>query len=294
MTTKSSACIVTSKQRSAIYSNEVAPIRATTWKVVIQGAGALKTGRHFSVNQLEVAQRIGALCTSTDVCHLGEFFGQNEWIMQHFIIHYGYIGLFFFAIIESGCIPLPTEVALPLAGALCSASYVASSGDKPLNLFSVIAVVVVGELCGSLITYAIGRTGGRALVDRWGKYILLSHKDLDTAEHLFERRGAIVMLIARVLPTLRCFISFGAGIAEMPVAPMALFSFLGSVVWVTAWTYLGYHFSSTYEHFTKNFKYASYVLVAIVVVVLVAGFVHRYKSMKKHNELPTRGKHQKR
>ncbi len=217
--------------------------------------------------------------------------------MQHFIITYGYLGLFLFGIVESACIPLPTEVAMPLAGALCSASYLASTGshDKPLNLGLVILILVIGELIGSLLSYVVGRTGGRTLVDRWGKYVLLSHKDLDKAEDLFERRGAIVMLFARMLPTIRCFISFGAGIAEMPVGIMAFFSLLGSIVWVSAWTYLGYHFSATYEHYTKNFKYVGYVIVVVVVIVLVAGFIHRYKSMKKHNELPHRGgKHQKR
>jgi len=186
---------------------------------------------------------------------------------------HGYLALIIFAFIEACCIPISSEITFAFAGVIAS--------THP-NKFSVIAVIIIGtlaEMGGSLTSYAIGRRGGRQFLERYGKWVLVSHADLDRAERFFAGRGAWAVAVARVLPLVRCFASFGAGVVEIPLLPFAFFSLIGTTVWATALTLLGYNLGSTVDKFFKTFSAAGVVLL----VVLLGGLIlHRLYAMRKH------------
>jgi membrane protein DedA with SNARE-associated domain len=198
--------------------------------------------------------------------------------LNHFLESYGYLAIFFLTVLESACIPIPSEITLGLGGAMASGAI----HGVDLNLGVVIAVAIAGEMVGSLIAYTVGRTGGRAIVDRYGRYILLTHKDLDRAEAWFAKRGEPVVLFGRVVPVVRCFISLAAGLAEMQITKFVVYSLIGISVWVTVLCSIGYAAGDSWESVTKGFGYAGYVAVAAVAVLVVLWAVHRYRHIKEH------------
>jgi membrane protein DedA with SNARE-associated domain len=201
--------------------------------------------------------------------------------VEHFISSYGYLAVFLLTVAEAACIPIPSELTLGLAGALASGATLSGAVDHhPLNLALVIVVGVAGELVGSFIAYVVGRTGGRAFVDRFGKYLLLTHKDLDRAEAWFARRGDSAVLIGRVVPVIRTFISFPAGVAEMPVVAFGLFTAIGATIWIGVLAGIGYALGSSYHSMVKAFGDASYVVAALVVVALAFVIFHRFRAVR--------------
>lgn len=200
--------------------------------------------------------------------------------LNHFLESYGYLAIFFLTVLEAACIPIPSEVTLGLGGAMASGAIVGSKHHLDLGL--VIVVAIAGEMVGSLIAYTVGRTGGRAIVDRYGRYILLTHKDLDRAEAWFAKRGEPVVLFGHVVPILRCFTSLAAGLAEMQITKFVVYSLIGIAVWVSLLCSIGYAAGSSWESITKGFGYAGYAAAAGVVVVLVLWAVHRYRHIKEH------------
>jgi membrane protein DedA with SNARE-associated domain len=208
--------------------------------------------------------------------------------MQHLLITYGYVAIFLLTILESACFPIPSEVTLALGGALCAPAFAAQSGDQPLNLLLVILIGVLGSLVGSYLTYVVGRTGGRAIVDKLGKYILLSHKDLDRSEAWFNKRGNVTVMVGRCVPFVRSIISLPAGIAEMEPVRFGIFSTIGITVWVSVLSLLGYEFYGQYEKWTKGISWAGYAIAAVVVVVVVIFLWHRYRAMKQDGTSPGR------
>ena len=144
----------------------------------------------------------------------------------------GYAGVAGLMAVESACIPLPSEVIMPFAG------YLASTGRFSLVLAATAGAV--GCNVGSTLAYAVGARGGRPLVERWGRYVLLSPGDLDRAERFFRRFGGPAVLIGRLLPVVRTFIALPAGIARMPQLPFQIYTFIGSWPWCYALAYVGY------------------------------------------------------
>ena len=132
----------------------------------------------------------------------------------------GYWGIVILMAIESACIPLPSEIIMPFGG------YLVSTGE--LNLYWVATAGAIGCNIGSIPAYELGKRGGRAAVIRWGKYVLLDTYDLDLAERFFQRFGSLAVLIARMLPVVRSFIAFPAGIARMPLGKFHIYTFVGS------------------------------------------------------------------
>jgi membrane protein DedA with SNARE-associated domain len=126
-----------------------------------------------------------------------------------------------------------------------------------LNLALVILVGVLGSIVGSLIAYVVGRTGGRALVDRYGKYLLVTDRDLDRAEEWFHRRGEPMVLYGRVVPFVRTFISLPAGVSEMRVPKFLAFTAIGVTAWVTLLSSIGYALGSSWDSMTKAIGYHS-------------------------------------
>jgi membrane protein DedA with SNARE-associated domain len=128
--------------------------------------------------------------------------------VTHLITVIGYPGVALLMAIESACIPLPSEIIMPFAG------YVVSLGK--MNLYLAATAGAIGCNIGSVIAYWVGAYGGRPLVERFGRYVLMSHKDLDRVDHYFQKYGEITVLIGRLLPVVRTFIALPAGIARMP------------------------------------------------------------------------------
>ena len=130
-----------------------------------------------------------------------------------------------------------------------------------------IVLAVVGEFLGSFVGWSIGRFGGRPLVDKLGRYVLLTHSDLDRTERWFRKRGEPAVFFGRILPVVRTFISIPAGLAEMGLVRFGAATFAGSAIWCTAIALVGYELGGEWSKITKGFSAAGYVLVAVAVVV---------------------------
>jgi membrane protein DedA with SNARE-associated domain len=198
--------------------------------------------------------------------------------MEHFLAHWGYVAVFVLSFISSMGLPVGAEVAIIYGGVL-------ASGQVPhephhLNIVAVIVVAALAEVLGSLAGYLIGYFGGRPVVDRVGKYVLLTHRDLDRAEAWFARRGEPVVLFGRFIPLLRSFVSFAAGLGEMPIVKFILYTVVGCVVWCAALTTVGYELGSSYRHVLNGFSDAGYVLAAVAVLAVVVLFVHRLRVVR--------------
>jgi membrane protein DedA with SNARE-associated domain len=200
--------------------------------------------------------------------------------MQQFLEHWGYLAIFVLTVLESACIPIPSEVTLGLGGALSSAAFQSGSSTH-LDLGLVIVVGIVGSVIGSLIAYVVGRTGGRRLVDRYGKYVLLTHADLDRVEAWFARRGEWMVLFGRVIPVVRTFISLPAGMAEMNPVRFVVLTTIGCAAWVSTLSVIGYEVGAQWQSVTKGFGYASSVVVAVAVVGIAAFVWHRLRAVRR-------------
>ncbi len=212
--------------------------------------------------------------------HLGLGVGENR-EMQSFISSYGYWALFFVALATSACIPLPSEVAFGFAGALCSAHFVSNTH---LNIGAVILWGSVGSLVGSAITYEVGRYAGRAIVDRWGKWILLTHKDLDHAEAWFKKYGTVSVFLGRIVPVIRAVISLPAGLAEMKRGRFLVLSGIGGFLWVTALAYLGRAAGNNWEHVSKTVHTFQLPIIALCVLAVAAFFFYRIRAVRRHQQ----------
>jgi len=144
----------------------------------------------------------------------------------------GYLGVVLLMAIESACIPLPSEVIMPFAGYLVS-----------LGQFSLIGAATMGALgcnVGSTVAYYVAATGGRKAFERWGAYVLIRPHEIDRADRFFARYGAVTVFVGRLLPVVRTFIAFPAGLARMPMLKFQVYTFLGSWPWCFGLAYIGY------------------------------------------------------
>jgi membrane protein DedA with SNARE-associated domain len=207
--------------------------------------------------------------------------------LNNFLLHYSYFAVFILSFISSMGIPAGSEVAIIGGGALASGEVhkIVASGQPPelfhLSLILVILLAVLGEVLGSMVGYLIGLKGGRAAVDKWGKYLLLTHKDLDRAEAWFYRHGDPLVLFGRFIPLLRSFVSFAAGLAEMAFAKFMVFTVIGCTIWSTALSLLGYSLGSTYDSVQKKFSYATYAVAVLAVVAVALLIWHRVRTMRE-------------
>ncbi len=179
----------------------------------------------------------------------------------------GYAGLAGLMAIESACVPLPSEIILPFAG------YLVFLGR--MNLFLVASVGAIGCNIGSEIAYEVGRYGGRPTVERWGKYLLITGEDLEQADRFFRRFGNIAVLIARMLPVVRTFIAFPAGMSGMHRLRFHLYTFIGSWPWCLLLAYVGMLLGDKWgsdPRLQEAFHYADYI-IGVVAALFVARFV---------------------
>jgi membrane protein DedA with SNARE-associated domain len=196
-------------------------------------------------------------------------------ILVEFVIHVinlgGYAGIMALMAIESACIPLPSEIILPFAGSLI---YVGrfGGGNPWMGLALVATAGAIGCNLGSVVAYWIGAKGGRPLVERYGKWVLMSHHDLDRMTVFFNRYGAITVLLARLLPVVRTFIAFPAGIARMPQLRFHIYTFVGSWPWCYVLAYAGMRLGEAW-HTDPRFQAAFHRFHLGVELVLLAGIV---------------------
>lgn len=200
--------------------------------------------------------------------------------MDHFIstqvAHHGYLAIFVLMVLESACIPIPSEAIMLFGGALAGGLLVAS-GHPHVSLVGVALAGAFGNLVGAAIAYAVGRLGGRPLVERWGRYVLLRRRDLDRADAFFRRRGGLAVLVGRMLPVIRTFISLPAGAADMPVVRFSLYTLIGSLPWTFGLAAAGQALVANWNTVSADFTPASIVIAILAVAAIAWWLVRAYR-----------------
>ena len=198
--------------------------------------------------------------------------------MEHFLEHWGYAAIFVVALVEAVAIPFPSEITFGYTAALVA------EHKYNFHLAPVIIVAVLGEICGSVIAYFIGKWGGRPLIDRWGKYVLLSHKDLDRADRFMDERGVLAVFFGRFIPLIRAVISLVAGVGEMPFVRFLASTGAATVLYGTGVALAGYELGHDWHKIVKGFTYAGLVAVVLVVLALALGVVHRLRALRAERD----------
>ena len=188
---------------------------------------------------------------------------------------FGYVGVVIAMAIESAAIPLPSELILPFAGWSVSKGLTEPLTSSPWSYWGAVIAGVVGNTLGSLASYAIGAYGGRPLVERYGKYVLITAHDLELADSWFARYGEATVFFSRMLPIVRTFISVPAGIARMPLWRFTLFSILGAVPWVMLLVWGGMQLGDHWLELKHNLRGLDY-LIAAVILLGVGLFIWRH------------------
>lgn len=187
----------------------------------------------------------------------------------------GLIGVGLLMAIESACIPLPSEVIMPFAG------FLAAQGK--FSLLSVSLAGAIGCVIGSAAAYGVGVWGGRAFIEKYGKYLLISRRDLSIADNFFNQYGSAAIFFSRLLPVIRTFISLPAGIAKMNFGRFAIYTFLGSLPWCWALAYIGKKLGDHWDALGGYFHKFDAVIV-IIGIMAVVWYVRRHiKNIKISN-----------
>ncbi len=176
----------------------------------------------------------------------------------------GYLGVVALMAIELACIPLPSEVIMPFAG------YLTSVGQ--FSLLGVATMGAIGCNVGSTLAYYVAATGGRKAIERWGAYLLIGAGDLERAERFFARYGAVTVLVGRLLPVVRTFIAFPAGLARMPMMKFQIYTFVGSWPWCYGLAYVGFRLGQRWNS-DPTLRKLFHEFDAIIAVALLALFL---------------------
>ncbi|HVT67471.1 MAG TPA: DedA family protein [Trebonia sp.] len=199
--------------------------------------------------------------------------------MQHLISAYGYLAVFVLMLAESACVPVPSEVIMMLGGALAAG---AVSGAHPA-LTGVVAAGVLGNVAGSYLAWAVGRYAGQAAVARWGRRIGVREHEVGRAVAWFERHGPVAVLVGRVIPVIRTFISLPAGFAAMPAAEFGLYTTLGAIPWTAALGIAGYALGANWEAVANDFHGPTYVIAGLLVAALAVLVARRRRAVHRDN-----------
>lgn len=185
----------------------------------------------------------------------------------------GYLGVALWVAVESVIIPIPSELVLPFAGFLVAfPENIEPLTGSPWNLWLTILAGTIGATVGAMVAYAFGYFGGRPLLLRWGRYLLIDPEDLAKTEAWFERYGSAAAFLGRMVPVVRSLVSFAAGVARMPLLPFVIFTFLGSLPWTALLVGAGYLLGDNWEvvgAWLSRFEY----LVLAILALGVLGFI---------------------
>jgi membrane protein DedA with SNARE-associated domain len=202
--------------------------------------------------------------------------------VQHFIAQYGYLAVFLLMLAESACIPVPSELIMLLGGALAAG---AVPGAHP-SLAGIIVAGVLGNVAGSYVAWAVGRYAGLAAARRWGRRIGIREREIDRATAWFERHGPAAVLVGRLVPVVRTFISLPAGFAAMPAARFGLYTTLGCIPWTAALGIAGYYLGANWQSVANGFHGPTYVIAGIIVVALAAAVVLHFRRGRRDDDGP--------
>jgi membrane protein DedA with SNARE-associated domain len=191
---------------------------------------------------------------------------------------YGYVAIFVLMVLESACIPIPSEVTMLFGGALASPGFAAPGHE--LDLVLVALVGTLGNLVGSWLAYGAGAAGGRPLVDRFGRYLLILPHEVDRAHVWFQRRGELTVFVSRLLPVIRTFISLPAGVARMPFWRFTVYTILGCLPWTFALAWLGYLLGENWEKVEAFLQPVAWAIVIALAIGLIWWVTRRYRKVR--------------
>ena len=188
------------------------------------------------------------------------------------ISNLGYAGIVLLMAIESACIPLPSEIIMPFAG------YLVFKGE--MQLWAVALAGAVGCVLGSFVAYYAGAWGGRPFVEKYGKYILVSHHDLAMADRWFKRHGDITIFVGRLLPVIRTFIAFPAGISRMAMGRFVIYTFVGSYIWCWGLAWVGLKLGQNWNTLGVYFHRFD-AAIGVILLIGVIWYVRRHLNHMK-------------
>jgi membrane protein DedA with SNARE-associated domain len=195
--------------------------------------------------------------------------------MENLLTTAGYAALILFGFLEAACIPISSEITFGFAGVLAYQGH--------LNLALVIIVGSLAELAGSYASYAVGRAGGRPLVHRIGRYVLVTQADVDRAERFLTGRGAWAVPVGRMLPFVRAFTSIVAGLVRIPPVRFGVLSLIGTVIYAAALSSIGYGLGSAWKSVNHGLTVAGYALFALLVAAIVAFVLYRLRQFRRES-----------
>ena len=193
--------------------------------------------------------------------------------MESFLTSAGYAALILFAFLEAACIPISSEITFGFAGVLAYQGH--------LNLALVIIIGSLAELAGSYASYAVGRVGGRPLVHKLGRYVLVTQSDVDRAERFLAGRGSWAIIVGRMLPFVRAFTSIVAGLIRVPAVRFGVLSGIGTVLYATALSVAGYELGSAWNSVSHGLAVVGYILFALLAVAIVGFVVYRLRQFRR-------------
>lgn len=197
-------------------------------------------------------------------------------LIIHLISQAGYVGIFVLMTLESALLPIPSEVTMPFGGFLAQGGH--------LNFWLVVFVGTLGNLIGSLIAYAIGffleESVVLNLVKKYGKFILVSEHEYNRAVSWFAKYGNPITFFSRLLPAVRTFISLPAGLAEMNIWKFSLYTFLGSAIWSTFLTWIGFYLGSKWNAWEPYFRKFQLAIIVVIVLGILWYINHKLKIIK--------------
>jgi membrane protein DedA with SNARE-associated domain len=191
---------------------------------------------------------------------------------------FGYVAVFVLMVLESACVPVPSEVTMLFGGALASPGF--AGGGRHLDVVAVGLLGTAGNLVGSWLAYWAGAVGGRALVDRFGRYLLILPHEVDRAHAWFERRGELAVFVSRLLPVVRTFISLPAGVARMPFWRFTVYTVLGCLPWTFALAWLGYELGERWAEVEHVLQPIAWAIAALIVAVGAWWIARRYRKVR--------------
>ena len=207
-------------------------------------------------------------------CYTRNVTSLEHWVLDVINSLYGFMqwpGVMLLMAVESACIPFPSELIMPLAGWML----IKEQSLSVWYVFIAGAVGAVGNTIGSVIAYYVGILAGRPLLNKYGRYILISQHDLDIADRWFSRRGSLAVFIGRLLPVVRTYISLPAGIARMNIFKFLLYTFTGSFIWSTGLAYGGYLLGEHWEDLRSAMRPFDPLIIAIIVI-LIGLYIYRH------------------
>ncbi|MDQ2740750.1 MAG: DedA family protein [Chloroflexota bacterium] len=199
--------------------------------------------------------------------------------LKHFLSAVGYPGIFTLMTIEGFGIPIPSELTMPFSGFLASAA-----GGAKFLLPAAIVAGALGEIVGGILAYLLGFYGGRPMLDRYGRLVLLSPEELERGEVWFKRYGDWVVLVVRLLPVIRSFIALPAGVVRMPIGRFVLYSAIGSFAWCTGLAVAGHALGQHWGSISRDLSKYNDIAVVLVIVLLALGIYKRVAGGRKRQE----------